>query len=397
MSQWEQMTKTQLINELEARGIWLERLGAIVDGSWDAVFISDEDSQFMLVNAAACDLTGYSEAELLEMKVPDLHEDEDGQAFESRHRPIMEGRKTLTEAFILRKDGSKVLSEFSTRWIEIAGTPFMHTIARDITERRRTEEQLRLMSVVAYQVSDGIVATDLDFKITFVNQAFEDLYGYTAAEVMGKTPHMLNADPNSAQVIEEIYQTVSSGREWKREVLNVRRDGSTFPSELSVVPLFDENGVIFAYVGSQRDITERKRIEEELRLMSVITLQVSDAVIATDLDFRIMFLNEAFKSLFGYSEDEVLGRTPDFLNAEELRDEVQKEIYEKVSNGEEWRGVALNRKKDGTTFPCELIAVPLVDEDGQVFGYAGTQRDVSGRKRASEEREATIERVRSTR
>ena len=75
---------------------------------------------------------------------------------------------------------------------------------------------------------------------------------------------------------------------------------------------------------------------------------------------------------------------------------VQKEIYETVSNGEEWRGVALNRRKDGTTFPCELIALPLVDDDGRVFGYAGSQRDVSGRKRPEEERESTLDRLRRT-
>jgi PAS domain S-box-containing protein len=383
---------------LEARGIWLERLGAIVDGSRDAVLIGDEDSRLMLVNAAACELTGYSEEELLEMRFQDLLEASALPAFNRYDREIMEeGQSVVAATWVIRKDGTKVATEFSGGRFVIAGTPYKHAIARDITERKRTEEALRLMSIVAYQVSDGIVATDLDFKIIFVNKAFEDLYGYTAAEVIGQTPAHLNADPDSAYLIQEIFETVSSGRGWKREVLNERKDGSTFPAELSAVPLFDEDGQIFAYVGSLRDSIERKRMEERLRLMSVITLQVSDAVIATDLDFKIVFCNRAFKRLFGYTDEEVLGRTPDFLNAEELKAEIQNEIYEKVSNGDEWRGVALNRKKDGTTFPCELIAVPLVDEDGRAFAYAGTQRDVSGRKGAEEERESTIDRVRAPR
>ena len=99
MSGWERMTKAHLINELEARGVWLERLGAIVDGSRDAVFISDENAQFMLVNSAACDLTGYPEDELLEMRIPDLHEEIDLHAYTTHHGSIMEGYEALIEAY----------------------------------------------------------------------------------------------------------------------------------------------------------------------------------------------------------------------------------------------------------------------------------------------------------
>ncbi len=395
MSQWEQMTKTQLINELEARGIWLERLGAIVDGSRDAVFISDEDARFMLVNSAACELTGYSEDELLEMRIPDLHDEEDLHAYNDYHAEIMDGQDAMTEADILRKDGTKVTTEFSNRRIVIAGTLFMHTVARDITERKRTAEALRLMSVITYQVSDAVVATDLDFKITFVNRAFEDLYGYTGTEVLGRVPDFLNADADTPRIQEDLFKTVSGGREWRRELRNKRKDGSTFPCELTVVPLFDDDGQIFAYAGSQRDITERKRTEEQLRLLSVITLQVSDSVIATDLDFKIIFMNEAFEELYGYSSSEALGRTPEFVNAEPMAPGIQKEIYETVSSGREWRNEVLNRRKDGSTFPCEVSVFPLADEEGRIFAYAGTQRDISQRKRSEEEREGIIAQLRA--
>jgi PAS domain S-box-containing protein len=261
------MTKTQLINELEARGVWLERLGAIVDGSRDAVFISDEEAQFMLVNSAACDLTGYPEEELLEMRFPDLYAAEDLPAYHSTHHSIMDGHDALTEARILRKDGTRVATEFSNRRIEIAGTPYLHAIARDITERKKTEAALRLLSAITNQVSDAVLATDLEFKIIFLNKAFEGLFGFSNEDALGRTPAFLNVDPNADWIQREIYGCVSAGKEWRGEVLNRKKDGSTFPCELSAIPLLDDEGRIFAYAGTQRDITDRKASEEEREVM----------------------------------------------------------------------------------------------------------------------------------
>lgn len=261
-SEWERMTKVQLINELEARGVWLERLGAIVDGSRDAVFVGDEDSRFMLVNSAACELTGYSEQELLGMKFSDLLQDSDLPKFKIHDQRIMEeGQGVLAATDLVRKDGTKVPTEFNGGRFVIAGRPYKHAIARDITERIRTEEELRLMSTITLQVSDSVIATDLDFKIIFLNEAFQSLYGYSSGEVLGRTPELLNADPRAGELQQEIYETARSGQRWRGEILNRRKDNSTFPCELCVFPLAAENGEVFAYAGTQRDITARKEAE----------------------------------------------------------------------------------------------------------------------------------------
>jgi PAS domain S-box-containing protein len=264
MSQWEQMTKTQLINELEARGIWLERLGAIVDGSRDAVLIGDEDSRFMLVNSAACELTGYSEEELLGMRFQDLLEKSALPAFGKHDRRIMEeGQTIIASTNIVRKDGTKVPTEFSGGRFVIDGTPYKHAIARDITQRKRMEEELRFMSSITSQISDAVIATDLDFKIVFVNESFKKLYGYSEAEVLGRTPDFLNAESVKTELQQDIYETVSTGREWRGVAMNLRKDGSTFPCELIAVPLLDEAGQVSGYAGTQRDVSARKRAEEE--------------------------------------------------------------------------------------------------------------------------------------
>lgn len=262
MSEWERMTKVQLINELEARGVWLERLGAIVDGSRDAVFVGDEDSRFMLVNSAACELTGYSEQDLLGMRFSDLLEESDLPKYNVHDRKIMEeGQGVLAATEIVRKDGTRVATEFSGRRFVIAGKPYKHAIARDITERKRTEEKLRLMSTITLQVADSIIATDLDFRIIFLNEACQSLFGYSSGEVLGQTPELFNADSGAEELQKEIYETVRSGEQWRGALLNRRKDNSTFRCELSVFPLADEEGEIFAYAGTQREITARKEAE----------------------------------------------------------------------------------------------------------------------------------------
>ncbi len=121
----------------------LEWQEAIFEGSRDAVFISNAGSQFVAVNNAACDLTGYPIEELLKMTIPELHEEIDLEAYNKFHDTIMAGESALTEAKIRRKDGTKVDVEFSNNRVCVAGVYYMHTVARDITERKLSIEELK--------------------------------------------------------------------------------------------------------------------------------------------------------------------------------------------------------------------------------------------------------------
>jgi len=114
---------------------------AIFEGSRDAVFISDEQSRFTIVNRAACELTSYSREELLGMRIPDLHSPTDLEAYRRFHARIMAGEDMVSQARILRRDGGTVETEFNNRCIVIGGTKYMHSVARDITERKRFEQE----------------------------------------------------------------------------------------------------------------------------------------------------------------------------------------------------------------------------------------------------------------
>ncbi len=115
---------------------------ALFEGSRDAIFITDRDANFVDVNDAATELTGYDRDDLLSMRITDLHEDPDPEAYLESHDRILAGNPATTEAEVLRGDGTVVSVEFSNRRIDIGGEVYVHTVARDVTERNEYEAAL---------------------------------------------------------------------------------------------------------------------------------------------------------------------------------------------------------------------------------------------------------------
>jgi len=136
---------------------------------------------------------------------------------------------------------------------------------RDIRQRKRIEEQLRLQAAAMAATANAIVITDPAGQIVWVNPAFTKLTGYEAREVIGQTPRALKSGQHDRVFYEQMWKTVLSGQVWHGEVVNRRKDGSLYTEEMTITPVLDENGAIQHYVAIQQDITARKSLEEQLR------------------------------------------------------------------------------------------------------------------------------------
>jgi PAS domain S-box-containing protein len=138
------------------------------------------------------------------------------------------------------------------------------SIGEDITDRRKAEEEVRFLSQVVEQSTDSIICSDAEFRIIYVNSSAEKLFGWPKEELLGKSPDIFNAEPGADEIQKEIYASVLSGKAYLGEALNRRKDGSIFYCQFLVSPLFDIDGRLIGSIGSQRDITDRKKAQDEL-------------------------------------------------------------------------------------------------------------------------------------
>lgn len=248
----------------------LEWEEAIFEGSRDAIFVSDANACFVDVNVAACDLTGYSKDQLLGMRIPDLHDETDLGAYKKYHARIMAGEELESEARILRRDGTKVDAEFSNRRVVISGVPYMHTISRDVSARKRAEQALRESEekyrVILQSIVDGYYEVDLAGNLTFFNESLCRILGYPAGELMGMNNRRYMNEETAKKVYRAFNGVYRTGEQLNGFGYEIgRKDGEKRFIESSISLMRDSDGRPTGFRGIIRDITERRRIEEALR------------------------------------------------------------------------------------------------------------------------------------
>ena len=145
-----------------------------------------------------------------------------------------------------------------------------------------------------------------------------------------------------------------------------------------------EEGRVVSLVGVMVDVTESKQAEQELWRLSEMVRQSADAILLTDTDFRITYLNEAFTRLYGYKLQDLKGHRPEILNAEADAEQIHPQIYGDLEAGHRVSRMLLNRRKDGTEFYCQHNITPLWDYQGEVVAYMSSQRDVTQRIQAEQ-------------
>ena len=138
---------------------------------------------------------------------------------------------------------------------------------QDITERKKSEELIALHSHALESAANAIVITDREGKIISVNPAFSRFTGYSASEVIGRTPKILNSGTQPSSFYKNLWETITSGRVWRGEIVNRRKDGSLYDEEMTITPVRDAAGQISYYIAIKQDVTEKKNLHAELTQM----------------------------------------------------------------------------------------------------------------------------------
>ena len=145
------------------------------------------------------------------------------------------------------------------------GSVIWHGYSADITDRKKAEAQSALLAAALEASANAITITDLSGRMEWVNQAFVDMTGYAREELMGQNPRLFKSAQHEPEFYAAMWRDLQSGKSWRGEIVNRRKDGTLHDEELFIAPVADERGRVHHYIGIKQDISERKRMEEELR------------------------------------------------------------------------------------------------------------------------------------
>jgi PAS domain S-box-containing protein len=245
-----------------------EYLRTVLETVLDAIITIDERGIVQTANSATERLFGYREAELVGSNVSKLMP----EPYCSAHDGYLANYLRTGEKKIIgigrqvqgqRKDGSVFpMSLAVTEMLLSGGNRQFVGIVRDLSEQQRQLDHLTLLHAGLEAADEAIVLTDTQAVIVWFNSAFTRLTGYTEADAVGKGMNLLKSGVTPDALYRELWETVSSGREWRGELVNRRKDGSLYPEDQSITPVRN-GGIITHYVAIKRNATARKQAEQD--------------------------------------------------------------------------------------------------------------------------------------
>jgi PAS domain S-box-containing protein len=289
-----------------------ERFRKMFEDGPIGMVIADSDNHLIKVNAAFCQMLGYTEAELLEMNVTDISHPEDMPRNSELRTQMLNGDLPFfqMEKRYQRKDGQLVWGHLAVSLFQTEESIYHLAKVEDITERKLTEEQLHKLSSAIEQSPSIVVITDIQGRIEYVNPKFCQITGFTSTEAIGQTPNLLNSGKQSKAFYQNLWQTILSGNEWRSELQNQKKDGTVYWELASISPLQTQGEAITHLIKVAEDITERKQAEEQLRASEKRFRKIFEdaplgmAIVSHDL--KIIQVNKAFYQMLGYSESKSL-------------------------------------------------------------------------------------------
>src|SRR3989338_855963 len=294
-----------------------EKFRAISAAALDALIMVDDSSALGYWNPAAERILGYRADEVLgkplhQLLTPQRYQDSAAQGFNvfrNTGQGALIGKTVEIEA--LHKDGREIPIDLSISALKLNGHWHAVGILRDISERKHAEQELRLLAAIVESSEDAILSKSLDGTILSWNAGAERLYGYSAAEMKGRSISLL-VPADRPDEMPDILKRIQRGEQIKHyETVGVRKGGVHFSISLTVSPLRDASGRVVGSSTIGRDITERKQAEEQLRQASAYNRSLIEAspdpLVTIGPDGRITDVNSATEEVTGLPRKELIG------------------------------------------------------------------------------------------
>lgn len=372
------------ITEKKANEEKIKMLALSLENIKECVSITDLNNKLIYGNEAFLKTYGYRLDEIIGRDVFFLR---------PGYLPELPGRaanpKTIQESWQgelinIKKDGTRFPIYLSTAAVRDENKDIIALIgiATDITERLKQEKEILKLSRAVEQSPTSIEITSVDGIIEYVNPKFARVSGYTVNEVIGQKASILKSGETNREEYAELWKTIISGKEWRGEFHNKKKDGELFWESASISPIFNLDGTIINYLAIKEDITLRKESERllkesETKYRSLFATSTDALFILDQKTGAILDINETAIKLYGYTKEEMLKLRNVDMSAQ------PGETEKALTSGLQRTSARFHKKKNGEIFPVDISASYFTQNDRKVS--IASIRDITDIKRFEKE------------
>ncbi len=300
---------------------------------------------------------------------------------------VLTGQGDLQAALEAQEAGATEYLQKAELTPTLVGRTLRWAVQRHRMQTKLQERDAWIRSITE-RLSAGVFRTGPTGQIEYANEALAGMLGFEQADrLVGRDLAAFSASRiHWGEILEEETRDV--------EVKFEGRDGSSFVGLLNTRVAYTDDGTVLHYDGVVTDITDRVQREKRLRMLSEALEQTKETVLITEAEPldepgpRIVYANSGFEAVTGYSEEEVLGKTPRILQGPRTDPDVTDSLRTALEAGDNWSGETINYRKDGETYQVQWSVSPVRGDDGDIEHWVSVQRDVTERKR----RQAELER-----
>jgi len=374
----------------------MNRFERMLEAVPDALVGMDQKGVIRFVNRQTESLFGYKRENLVgkpvEIIVPEplwqIYAQNRDQYFAD---PITRSSGLEVELSGQRRDGSGFPINVTISHIDTGDVLLVITAVADVTRREVAVKNAQLIAAVVEYSNDAVMSGTLEGIVTSWNPAAERMYGYSSREMIGRSASILTPKDRAGEFVANTARVREDHHIEKFETVRVRKDGSLLPVSVTVGPIHDENGVVVGVSVIHRDVTGQRQAFEAAQKLAAIVAGSQDAIFSSTLKGTITSWNRSAEKMFGYTGEEIIGKSGRRLSPRNRADEVR-HILATVGAGQHVEQLeTVRRRKDGTTFPATLTVSPICDSDGTVIGASAISRDLTELHHAAEYARSLIE------
>jgi PAS domain S-box-containing protein len=319
-----------------------------------------------------------------------LHKHDTETVVESLRQARLNGTGFKGEVRIVNKSGEIRWCKLQTTLVRSDNGKVVDQVGtlEDITERKLAEDKIRLQTSALEATQNGIVITDKKGNILWVNPAFTRITGYSSEEAVGSNPRILKSGRHDKEFYREMWDTLRTGKAWRGEIINRRKDGSLYTEEMSINPVLDDQGRILNFVAIKQDISLRKQFEKNLAderdLLRALMDNLPDCVYFKDKNLRFIRVNKAQSKLLNLKRPEAAaGRTVLELQASQTSLQDLADESKILTTGEPVLDSRHQiRISPGKEMWVSSTKVPFRDPEGKIAGIVCVSRDITERVNA---------------